>query len=318
MSKRRPSIAAIAAATLALTGSAAAQSYPERIIEMIVPSTPGSSADILGRILADSMGSQLGQRFVVFNKPGGSSILGTAEVARAKPDGYTLMHGAAFSITVQPLTERQTGYTAQSFDPICQTFKNDQVIVARQNTYKSVADLIAAAKAKSGGLNFGSPGLGTIPHLSMAELSQVSKVEFNHVPFKGPAEAIQMALAGQIDFSVVPLTAAATSGLFMPGLFAEKRNSSIPDVPTVREQGFDVAPLSIGGLLGPAGLPAEIKKKLEAACIAAKESEPFQRMVKTTYQPSDYFADSAGFARNLNKDVEDKRRLLTALGMVKS
>ncbi|MEA2983294.1 MAG: hypothetical protein QOF09_5117 [Alphaproteobacteria bacterium] len=318
MSKRRPSIAAIAAATLALTGTSAAQSYPEHIIEMIVPSTPGSSADILGRILADSMGSQLGQRFIVFNKPGGSSILGTAEVARAKPDGYTLMHGAAFSITVQPLTERQTGYTAQSFDPICQTFKNDQVIVARQNTYKSVADLIAAAKAKSGGLNFGSPGLGTIPHLSMAELSQVSKVEFNHVPFKGPAEAIQMALAGQIDFSVVPLTAAATSGLFMPGLFAEKRNSSIPDVPTVREQGFDVAPLSIGGLLGPAGLPAEIKKKLEAACIAAKESEPFQRMVKTTYQPSDYFADSAGFARNLNKDVEDKRRLLTALGMVKS
>src|ERR1700710_2392246 len=96
MTRRRGSIAAIAAATLALTGSAAAQSYPERIIEMIVPSTPGSSADILGRILGDSMGSQLGQRFVVMNKPGGSGILGTAEVARAKPDGYTLMHGAAF------------------------------------------------------------------------------------------------------------------------------------------------------------------------------------------------------------------------------
>ena len=83
---------------------------------MVVPSTPGSSADILGRILADSMAAQLGQRFVVLNKPGGSGILGTAEVARAKPDGYTLMHGAAFSLTVQPLTERQTGYTAESFD----------------------------------------------------------------------------------------------------------------------------------------------------------------------------------------------------------
>jgi tripartite-type tricarboxylate transporter receptor subunit TctC len=264
------------------------------------------------------MGSQLGQRFVVFNKPGGSSILGTAEVARAKPDGYTLMHGAAFSITVQPLTERQTGYTAESFTPICQTFKNDQVIVARPNTYNSVADLIAAAKAKTGGLNYGSPGLGTVPHLSMAEVSQVSKVEFNHVPFKGPAEAIQMALAGQIDFSVVPLTAAASSGLVMPALFAEKRNSSIPDVPTVKEQGFDVAPLSIGGLLGPAGLPADVKGKLENACKVAMQSEAFQRIVKATFQPSDFSADSAGFAANLNKDVADKRRLLTALGMVKN
>ena len=317
MMKRRGFIAT-AAITIALTGGAAAQSYPDHIIEMIVPSTPGSSADILGRILADSMGAQLGQRFVVLNKPGGSSILGTAEVARAKPDGYTLMHGAAFSITVQPLTERQTGYTAQSFSPLCQTFKNDQVIVARPNTYKNVADLIAAAKAKTGGLNYGSPGLGTIPHLSMAELSQVSKVEFNHVPFKGPAEAIQMAHAGQIEFSVVPLTAAASSGLAMPGLFAEKRNSSIPDVPTVKEQGFDVAPLSIGGLYGPAGLPADIKSKLETACKVAMQSEAFQRIVKSTFQPSDFSADAAGFAANLKKDVEDKRRLLTALGMVKS
>ena len=293
MTGRRASIAAIAAATVAWAGSAAAQTYPDRIIEMIVPSTPGSSADILGRILGESMGAQLGQRFVVLNKAGGSGILGTAEAARAKPDGYTLMHGAAFSVTVQPLTERQ-------------------------NSYKTVADLIAAAKAKNGGLNYGSPGLGTIPHLSMAELSQISKTEFNHVPFKGPAEAIQMAHAGQIEFSVVPLTAAANSGLVMPGLFAEKRNSSIPDVPTVKEQGFDVAPLSIGGLLAPKGLPADIKKKLEAACITAKESEPFQRIVKSTFQPSDYFADSAGFAANLSKDVADKRRLLTALGMVKN
>jgi tripartite-type tricarboxylate transporter receptor subunit TctC len=318
MTKFRGSIAAIAAACLAPAGSAAAQGYPDRIIEMIVPSTPGSSADILGRILGDNMGSQLGQRFIVLNKAGASSILGTAEVARAKPDGYTLMHSAVFSITVQPLTERQTGYTAQSFEPICQTFKNDQVIVARQGTYKNVADIMAASKAKPGGLNYGTPGLGTIPHLSMAELSQISKVEFNHVPFKGPAESIQMTLGGQIDFAVAPLTAAANSGLVMAGLFAEKRNPSIPDVPTVKEQGFDVSPLSIGGLLGPAGLPADVKSKLENACKVAMQSEAFQRIVKTTLQPSDFSADSAGFAANLNKDVVDKRRLLTALGMVKN
>jgi tripartite-type tricarboxylate transporter receptor subunit TctC len=310
-------VIAAALASLGLGGSAAAQGFPDHVIDMIVPSTPGSSADILGRVLGDGMAAKLGERFVVYNKAGGGSILGTAEVARAKPDGYTLMHGAVFSISVQPLTERQTGYTAQSFEPICQTFKNDQVIVARPGTYKNLAEIMAASKAKPGGLNYGSPGLGTIPHLSMAELSQISKVPFNHVPFRGPAESIAMTLGGQIDFAVAPLTAAAKSGLAMPALFAEKRNPSLPDVPTVKEQGFDVWPLSIGGLLGPAGLPADVKKKLEDACIAAHGTEAFQHIVKNTFQPTDYFADAAGFAKNLNKDVEDKRRLLTALGMVK-
>jgi tripartite-type tricarboxylate transporter receptor subunit TctC len=315
MRKCRVIVATAAFALLA--GSAAAQDYPDRSIELIVPSTPGSSADILGRVLTEGMAGILGQRFVIYNKPGAGGVLGTAEAARAKPDGYMLMHGAAFSITVQPLTERNAGYSLQSFEPICQTFKNDQVIVARPGTYKNVAEIVAASKAKPGGLNFGSPGLGTIPHLAMAEFGQITKVAFNHVPFKGPAESIQMTIGGQIDFAVAPLTAAANSGLAMPGLFAEKRNRSIPDVPTVKEQGFDVSPLSIGGLFTPAGLPAAIKTKLDATCTAAVQSEAFQRIVKRTLQPADYFQDSAGFAANLEKDVAAKRRLLTSLGMVK-
>jgi tripartite-type tricarboxylate transporter receptor subunit TctC len=257
---RRIMVAAVLAAGLVadVAGTAAAQSYPDRIVELVIPATPGSSADLLGRVLADGLSAALGQKFVVVNKPGGAGILGMAEVARAKPDGYTLIHGAVYSITVQPLTERNAGYTPSSFDPICQTFKNDQVIVARPGTFKNVADMLAASKVKPGGLNYGTPGLGTIPHLSMAELSQIAKVPFNHVPFRGPPESIQMTAAGQIDLAVAPLTAAASSNLAMPGLFAQKRNPSIPDVPTVKEQGFDVAPLSIGGLFAPAGLPADV------------------------------------------------------------
>jgi tripartite-type tricarboxylate transporter receptor subunit TctC len=316
MMKRRTAIAALAV-NLGLMGSAVAEGFPDHIIEMVVPSTPGSSADILGRVLGDSMGARLGQRFIILNKAGASSTLGTADVARAKPDGYTLMHTAVFAITVQPLTQK-TPYTAQSFTPICQTFKNDQVIVARKGVYKNLAAIMAASKAKAGGLNYGSPGIATIPHLSMAELSQISKVPFNHVPFKGPAESIQMTLGGQIDFAVAPLTAAAKSSLAMVALFADKRNNAIPDVPTVKEEGFDVAPLSIGGILGPAGLPADIKKKLEDACVAARDTEAFQKIVKNTFQPSDYFADAAGFKAHLDKDVADKRKLITSLGMVKN
>ncbi len=309
--------AAIAAVTIGFTGAAAAQTYPDRNIELVVPATPGSSADIVGRVVAEGMAAKLGHPIIILNKAGGAGMLGASEVARAKPDGYTLLHGAAYSLTVQPLTERSIGYTRKSFDAICQTFKNDQVIVARQNTYKNLADIMAASKAKPGGLNYGTPGLTTIPHLSMIELSQISKVPFNHVPFRGPAESIQMTLGGQIDFAVAPLTAAAGSGLAMPALFAEKRNKSIPDVPTVIEQGFNVSPLSIGGLYAPAGLPANIKKKLDEACMVSMQSEAFQRVAKNTLQPADFMADSAGFSAHLDKDLADKQKLLTALGLAK-
>jgi tripartite-type tricarboxylate transporter receptor subunit TctC len=317
MGRWHVAIAALAVALSGQAGDAKAQGYPNRIIEMIVPSPPGASADILGRVLAEGMSAYLGQTIVILNKPGAGGMIGTAAVARNKADGYTLMHGAAVSLTVAPLTEKDAGYTYRSFDPICQTFKNDQVIVARPNTYRSVADILTASKAKLGGLNYGTTGLGTIPHLAMIELGQITKTAFNHIPFRGPAESVQMAHAGQVDFTVSPLTAAATSGLAMPGLFAPRRNPAIPDVPTVKEQGYDVAPLSFGALVAPAGLPADVKQKLDTACRAAAQGDAYRRVAKSHFQPDDYYGDGAAAAAAIAKDVEDKRRLLTQIGMIK-
>ncbi len=317
-------ISAIGAASLSMgltvaigaaTGAAAqAQGYPERVVQIIAPATAGSSADILGRVLADGFSARLGKPFIIVNKPGANGVLGTADVARANPDGYTLLHTATYSITVQPLTKKEIGYTAKSFTPICQTFKNDQVVVVPPNSpLKTAHDLIAAAKKRPGAMAVGIPGIATIPHLAMIQLADEAKVQFNNVPFKGPAEEIQNVRSGQIDFAAVPLTAAAGSGLPMPGLFAETRNPSLPNVPTFKEQGYDVAPLSFGGLLGPAGMPADVTHKLEAACIAIMQSDAAQRVVKNTLQPADYFADSSGFARNIAKDVAEKIRLVAML-----
>jgi tripartite-type tricarboxylate transporter receptor subunit TctC len=293
----------------------AAQGYPERVVQIIAPATAGSSADILGRVLADGFSARLGKPFIIVNKPGANGVLGTADVARANPDGYTLLHTATYSITVQPLTNKEVGYTAKSFTPICQTFKNDQVVIVPPNSpLKTAHDLVEAARKKPGAMTVGIPGIATIPHLAMIQLADEAKVQFNDVPFKGPAEEIQNVRSGQIDFAAVPLTAAAGSGLPMPGLFAETRNPSLPDVPTFKEQGYDVAPLSFGGLLGPAGMPAKVTHKLEAACIAIMQTDAAQRVVTNTLQPKDYFADSAGFAKNIAKDVAEK---LPLVGMLK-
>src|SRR6266849_1437137 len=265
-----PRLAALAAVIVGVADAALAQGYPERTVEITVPSSPGATADMLGRVLADGFTQQLGQRFIVVNKAAASGVVGTAAVAQARPDGYTLLHGAAFSLTVMPLTDMQAGYTHKSFTPICRTFKNDQVIVLPPGSpFKSVRDLVDAARASPGRLNYGHPGTATIPHLAMTEFSRLAGVEFNQVPFKGPAEAVQMTLAGQIDFAAVPLPTAASSGLKMPALFAPARNPAIPDVPTMREQGFDVAPLSFGAMVGPVGLPTDVKRKLGDACRAA-------------------------------------------------
>ena len=307
-------LAASVAIGVAAADTATAQTYPDRVVQIIVPSTAGSSADILGRVLADGMSAQLGKPFIVVDKAGANGVLGSADVARAKPDGYTLMHGATYSITLQPLTDKEAGYTVKSFTPICQTFKNDQVIVLPPNSpLKTARDIVDAAKAKPGAVNVGIPGVGTIPHLAMVALAEQAKVEFNDVPFKGPAEEMQATRSSQIDFAAVPLTAAAGSGLAMPGLFAEARNPALPDVPTFKEQGYDIAPLSFGGLLGPAGMPDEATRKLESACIAIMKSDAAQRVVKNTLQPADYFAASAGFARNLERDVAEKTRLVPML-----
>jgi len=309
-------IAAGLAAGLAAPVTAMAQNYPERVVQIIVPATPGSSADILGRVLAEGMSADFGKPVIVVNRPGANGVLGTADVARANPDGYTLFHGAGYSITVQPLTDKDIGYSVKSFTPICQTFKNDQVIVVPPNSaLKTAQDLVEAAKKKPGALNVGIPGIATVPHLAMVQLADLAHVEFNNVPFKGPAEEIQNTRNGQLDFSAVPLTAAAASGLLMPGIFAPSRNPSLPNVPTFKEQGFDVAPLSFGGLLGPAGMPAAVTKKLENACIAILKGETAQRVVKNTFQPADYFADATGFARNLATDIAEKTPLVGKLDL---
>ncbi len=307
-------VAGIAAALIG-AASAWAQNYPERPVEIVVPFSPGAVTDVLGRALAEGLSAQLGQRFIVVNRPGATGAIGANAIARANPDGYALMFTAAVSLTVLPQTNRQVGYDHRSFDPLCQTFKNEMVIVTRPNSpFKTLSDIVNAAKAKPGGVNYGHLGVASIPHLVMTEFAQVAGLQFNAIPFKGDADVMQQVMAGHVEFGAVVLSSAAGSGLRAIGLFGEARNPSIPELPTMRELGYPIAPTSFGGLLGPANLPAEVKRKLSEACRAAALGETYARLARAIAQPLDYFADSATFAARLDKDVDDKARLLAAIG----
>lgn len=292
-----------------------AQAYPERPVEIVVAFSPGAVTDVLGRALADGLSAQLGQRFIVVNKTGATGAIGSAAVARARPDGYSLLFAPAVSLTVVPLSNKQAGYDHKSFEPICQTFINEMVVVVRPDSpYRTAGDLAAAAKAKPGAVNYAHLGIGSIPHLAMVEFAQVANVEFNAIPFKGDADVMQQVLGGQVDFGAVTLSSAAGGGLRILALFGNTRNPSIPDVPTMREQGFAVAPYSFGGLLAPVGLPPEVKRKLGDGCRAAALSDAYAKLAKSLFQPTDYYADGAAFAQALAKDVAEKSRLLKTLG----
>ena len=311
-------MAALAMVTVATAGTAAAQNYPERTVEVVVAFTPGAVTDVLGRALAEGLSHELGQRFIVVNKTGATGAIGSAAVARANADGYSLLFAPAVSLTVVPMQNKQAGYNVKSFEPLCQTFVNEMVVVVRPGSpFKTAGDIVNAAKARPGGVNYAHLGVGSIPHLAMVEFSQAAKIELNAIPYKGDADVMQAVTGGQVDFGSVTLSSAAESGLHILGLFGNHRNPSIPDVPTMKEQGFDVAPYSFGGLLGPAGLPAAVKAKLAAACKAAAIGPTYAKLAKTLFQPDDYYADGNTFAKALDKDVADKTKLLSTLGGLK-
>lgn len=304
-----------AVAMAVITASAAgAQTYPDRPVEVTVPFSAGAVTDVLGRALADGMSAELGQRLLVVNKAGATGAIGSAAVARAAPDGYSLLFTAAVSMTVVPLQNRQVGYDLKAFEPICQTFKNEMVIVVKPDSpLRTAGDLIAAAKARPGGINYGHLGVASIPHLAMIEFSQNAKVTLNAIPYKGDADVMQQVLGGQVDVGAVVLSSAIGSGLRILGLFANQRNPTIADVPTLQEQGFDVAPTSFGGLSAPAGLPAAVKQRLAGACRTAAQGELYARLARSLGQPTDYFADADAFATRLQQDAADKAKLLAAL-----
>ncbi len=261
----------------AATASALAQqSYPARPVRIVAPFAPGGLADVLSRAVGERLQKQLGQPFVVENRPGAGGNIGADLVARAEPDGYTLLMSSAGILTIN-----QFLYTAMPFDPAAALIPVSVVadmpmllVVRRELAARDVREFLALARGTPGGLFYGSPGHGTTGHLGMELFMHATGVKLQHVPYKSAAEAVQAALAGQTQamFDNPPTVMAQirAGGLRALGVAARQRIPQLPDVPTIAESGvpnFEAS--SWFGLVAPARTPAPIVERLAAETAKA-------------------------------------------------
>jgi tripartite-type tricarboxylate transporter receptor subunit TctC len=276
MPSRRRLLAA--AALLALpfaTGSALAQSWPDKPIRMVVGFAPGGFTDVLARLIGQKLSERLGQPVVVENKPGAAGTLGADMVAKAKPDGYTLLLAHSNSNSVAPSLYPKLPYdVVRDFTPIIPVANTPLLLTVNAAVpAKDVKEFIALAKSKPGGLRFASSGGGSAQHLAAERFQLATGTEMTHIPYKGSGQAIVDLLSGQVElnFESPPnvMSHAKAGKLRLLAITSNKRSPLMPDVPTMAEAGVKNAEmLQWFAVMGPAKLPADITRRLNTEIAA--------------------------------------------------
>jgi tripartite-type tricarboxylate transporter receptor subunit TctC len=278
-----------------------AQAWPTKPIRYIVPFPPGAFNDTLARIMAAELPKALGQPVLVENRPGGNTIIGTEAAAKSPPDGYTLFGAALPFAVIQSLYKTSFDVT-KDFAPITLAGTTPNLLVANPNVpINTVKELIAAAKAKPGGLNYASTGNGTSNHLSFELFKSMTGTQVTHIPYKGSAPAVTDLIAGQVQLmfdntpNVLPQVKAGK--LKAIAVSSKKRSSLAPEVPTVDESGVPGYDVTVWfGILAPAGTPKEIVARLNTEMVKIMRTpeitDRFNKAgVDVAASSSEYFSD---------------------------
>lgn len=324
-SARRRGLSALAFAALAGIGSLAGQAalaadaYPSREITFIVPYPPGGNSDNLARLYADRLRVKLGVPVVVENRPGGTTSLGTGLAARAKPDGYTLLLATSTAFTVLPFLREVPYDPVKSFDFVGSLAGYLPIMTVRKDLpVSNLKEFVELARKEPGTLTFGSAGVASGGHLAGEILKNSEKLDMLHVPFKGSADTMTALLGNHIDFFIdgVGLELVKSGKAKALVTFAGVRHPELPDVPTPKEEGFDLALPFEGfwGVAAPAGTPAPVMEKLARATqeiLAEPETqERFHRISVTAS-----WKDGAAYEKDLDKSRDYYRELLKTIKM---
>jgi tripartite-type tricarboxylate transporter receptor subunit TctC len=292
--RRRMAAVAFALFAALVAPFAIAQGYPEKPIRLLVPMPPGGGTDFWARLTTAKMSESLGQPIIVENRPGAGTIIAAESVAKAAADGYTLLIGDIGTFAVNPSLYRQLPYhPANDFAPITLTSRHALVLVAHPSfPADSVAAFIALARARPGGIDYGSAGPGSPHHLAMALFEQRTGTRLHHIPYKGGAPLAQDLVAGQLAVAFLDLPSALghirAGRLKALATASARRLASLPAVPTVAESGLAGYEADAWqGLVAPAGTPIEIVAKLNAAYArAVADPEVKRRLLEVGIDPT--------------------------------
>ncbi len=326
MSDARAGLAAVMGATLlVLASGAAAQTpadFPSRPLRIIVPQAAGSGVDLQARVLAQKLSELWGQQVVVEDRPGANAIIGMDYVAKAAPDGYTIVYAPITSVTTNAFIYKKLAYDPQrDFTPITQTTENPMGALAWPGSgIKSIKDLVARAKQEPGKLNYGSFGIGNLTHLMGVLLSTAAGIEMTHVPYKGQTPEMTDLMAGQIPVGFTTLAGASGfvegKKLDLIATFGQRRDAQFPDTPTVAEQGYpSVVIVGWSGILAPAKVPKPIIDKLHAG-LAKVLAMPDVRDAITKQGSNPVSSKSPeDFGRFIRSEMDKFRPVVQAAGL---
>ena len=316
-------VVAIVAGLLAgqglLASDAQAQNYPDRPVHVIVPFPAGGLADVVARIVGQKLGEALGQSFVIENRTGASGTLGAAVAAKASPDGYTLLITTGDFMTMQGVMPPQSIDPYTALTPITMLAVSPLLLVANPASgIRSVKDLVAAARARPGQVAYASPGVGTINQLAAEAIAIAEGIKLLHVPYRGGAPAATAVAAG--DVAIGAMTQSSVAGLLQSGevnvvaLMTRQRPSFAPDWPTLAESGIDIDMALWVGLFAPAGTPAAIVDRLDAAATKLLKTEDLRKQLNAL--GTDALALSqAAFARRIRDDAARYAAVIDKIGL---
>jgi tripartite-type tricarboxylate transporter receptor subunit TctC len=309
-----------AAMLAACAFQAVAQNYPNKPVHLIISFTPGSSTDIIGRAVAAKLSEIWGQQVVAENRVGAGGTIGSAVVARAASDGYTLLANSSAHVSNPSIYAKMPYDTLKDFANISPLAGGPNVlIVGQQAGWKTFGDFVAAAKGKPGSLNFSSAGIGSGTHFNLEKLKLMAGIDVTHVPYKGTPEAISDTIAGRVCCYFAPINAALPhvggGKALALAVSSEQRSPLLPNVPTIAEQGVPGFDYTLWvGMWGPAAMPAELVNKINADVRKALNSPDLKdRLTKLGTMPMDM--SSQQFTEFVRKELDDTAKVMKAAGI---